>query len=316
MKISIIIPIYNVADYIERCLLSALNQTYPNVEYILVNDATPDNSMEIVGDILSKHPREKSVKIVHHAENKGLAEARNTGVRSSKGEYVYFLDSDDAIAPDCLETLVKPVDSDQVDFVIGEIQVMGNSRAAYPPLLLKDGIYHGSDCIINAYFRRQWYEMAWNKLIKRSLLVEKKLWFEEGILHEDTLWSFQLAIAAQSMAVTHEPTYIYHIQSNSITQKKSKKNIECFYFVLEKIIQLANDQNLFTTQKNIFPYLENARVYFIKSLLRGKFDKRYIHEQRYQIDTLYKKWVWKSKSRKLEFVLKEFILLLWIFFKY
>jgi glycosyltransferase involved in cell wall biosynthesis len=316
MKISVIIPVYNVADYIERCLLSVINQSYQDIECVLVDDASPDNSMEIAQKIIADSPRKGAIKIIRHVANKGLAAARNTGVNHATGDYLFFLDSDDEIAPHCVETLAAFVENQGIDFVIGEIQVTGNSRTAYPPLLLKDGIYQGNDSIINPYFQRQWYEMAWNKLIKRSLFVEKELWFEEGILHEDTLWSFQLAIAAQSMAVTHEPTYIYHIQSNSITQKKSKKNIECFYFVLEKIIQLANNQNLFTTQKSIFPYLENARVYFIKSLLKGNFKKSYIQTQQTKIDRLYQQKVWNHGRRKLEFVVKDFVLLLWIFLKH
>jgi glycosyltransferase involved in cell wall biosynthesis len=316
MKISIIIPIYNVAAYIERCLLSALNQTYPNVECILVNDATPDNSMEIVDDILSKHPRGESVKIVHHAENKGLAEARNTGVRSSKGEYVYFLDSDDAIAPDCLETLVKPVDSDQVDFVIGEIKVFGKKRSYFPLLLVKDGVYRDTSIIFNLFLEGKWYEMAWNKLVNRKIFEESNCWFVKGLLQEDTLWSFQMALAVQSMAVVNIPTYHYHIRDNSCTQRQTEKNIESFYRVLEGIIQLSIQNQVFDSYPKIFPYLENLHVFFLKSLLRGNFDKSYIQEQQTAINQLYRQEVWNHRRRKLEFVLKDFVLLLWIFLKH
>jgi glycosyltransferase involved in cell wall biosynthesis len=293
-----------------------MNQTYQNIECILVDDATPDNSMEIVAEIRNNHPLQEAVKIIRHSENKGLSVARNTGVKASSGEYIFFLDSDDELPPNCIEILVSSMDKREVDFVIGEIQVIGNKRKAYPPLLLKEGIYQGNDFVLESFLKRKWYEMAWNKLVKRSLFTEKEVWFEEGIVHEDTLWSFQLALAAQSMAVTHTPTYCYHIQNNSITQKKSTKNMDSFYIVLEQIIISAKQRNLFEVQKIIFSYLENLQVFFIKQLLRGNFEKQYIQEQRNKINQLYKKSVWTGNKRKIEFLLKDFVLFLWNYFKH
>ncbi|MDR0863511.1 MAG: glycosyltransferase [Candidatus Symbiothrix sp.] len=312
MTVSIVIPVYNVSKFIGKCLYSALSQTYPDIEYILIDDATPDNSMEIVTEILSNHPRKEAVKMVHHRENKGLAGARNTGIQYSTGDYLFFLDSDDELPPDCIETLVSCMDNQEVDFVIGEIKVIGNERKAYPPLLLQEGIYQGNDFILDSFLERKWYEMAWNKLIKRSIFTEKNIRFEEGIVHEDTLWSFQLALTAQSMAVTSVPTYLYHIQSNSITQKKSKKNIESFYFVLDKTIKSATQNRLFATHKYIYSYLENLRIFFIKSLVNNAFEKKYIQEQQNKINALYQQFVWKSKSRHFKFRLKDFVLLLWM----
>ena len=98
MKVSIIIPVYNVAKYIERCLLSVLNQTWPDLEVILVNDCTPDNSMEIVRRVVASHPRGAVVRCLEHEENRGLSAARNTGISASVGDYLYFLDSDDYIS--------------------------------------------------------------------------------------------------------------------------------------------------------------------------------------------------------------------------
>ncbi|GHT75973.1 hypothetical protein FACS189413_00490 [Bacteroidia bacterium] len=315
MKISIIIPIYNVEQYIERCLLSALNQSYSNIEYILVDDASPDNSMEIAATLLENHPRREAVKTARHSGNRGLSAARNTGVKAATGDYLFFMDSDDALPPDSLEILAALVQNQTVDFVIGEIQVIGNKRNAYPLLLLKDGFYQGNSLIFNAFLNKQWYEMAWNKLIRREFFMEKQLWFEEGILHEDNLWSFQLAITAETMAVSHSQTYIYHIQGNSITQKKSKKNIENFYFVLEKIINWSIAENVFNRHPAISSYLEQSRIYFLKSLIKNNFDGDFIQKQKSGINNLYKTAVWKGNNRKIEFVVKDFILFLWGRFK-
>ncbi|MDR0865204.1 MAG: glycosyltransferase [Candidatus Symbiothrix sp.] len=316
MKVSIIIPVYNVSQFIERCLYSAFNQTYSGIEYILVDDATPDNSMEIVEKILHNHPRQEAVKIVRHSENKGLSAARNTGVKASSGEYIFFLDSDDELASDCIETLVSAIGDQDIDFVIGEITVIGNKRKAYPLLLLENGIYQGNDFILDSFLTKKWYEMACNKLVKRSIFSEKKAWFAEGIVHEDTLWSFQLALAAQSMAVTHTPTYIYHIQTNSITQKKSPRNIDSFYLVLEKIIRLARQSNLFDTHTFIYPYLENLRIFFIKTLVKNDFDKEYVLKQKKKLDILFNENVWTERRKSFVTFWKEILLSIAIYIKY
>jgi len=107
--VSIIIPVYNVSEYIERCLNSVMMQNYKHIEIVIVNDCTPDNSIEKVKSFLdanTKYP----VRLIHHDENLGLSAARNTGVKSASGEYVYFLDSDDEITPDCIYKLVNLIE--------------------------------------------------------------------------------------------------------------------------------------------------------------------------------------------------------------
>ena len=104
--VSIIIPIFRVSDYVERCIISVLRQTYTEIECIIVNDATDDDSMEKCDRVLKKYGGDKEFKILHHEVNRGLSSARNTGIKAAKGEYVYFLDSDDEITPRCIELLM------------------------------------------------------------------------------------------------------------------------------------------------------------------------------------------------------------------
>ncbi|MDL2224300.1 glycosyltransferase [Bacteroidales bacterium OttesenSCG-928-M06] len=307
MKVSIIIPVYNVSAFIERCLISALNQTYQDIEYILVDDVGQDNSMEIANSVITGYP-DKDVKVIQHTTNKGLGGARNTGVKASSGEYIFFLDSDDELSSDCIEILALLTKEKSIDLIIGEIDVVGNKRKAYPLLTIEDGIYHGNDFILNSFLQKKWYEMAWNKLIKRSLFIEKGIWFTEGILHEDTLWSFQLALELQSMAVIHAKTYHYHIQKGSITQKKSNKNIEDFYFLLKKIIESSKGHKIFQTYPSVYFYLERLRIFFIKSLAKGNFSKEFILKQKKQLDDLYNSEVWTNKPQSFTSKCKEIIL--------
>ena len=207
MKVSIIVPVYNVAKYIERCLLSVLNQTWQDLEVILVNDCTPDNSMEIARRVVASHPRGTVVRCLEHEENRGLSAARNTGISASVGDYLYFLDSDDYISANAIELLADAAVQKRPDFVIGNYEVTGARRWA-PPLSLGTGFYEGNALVLSTYVQGKWYVMAWNKLVSRPLVLQHKLYFQEGIVHEDDLWSFKLACMSQSMSSMRPLTII------------------------------------------------------------------------------------------------------------
>ena len=117
MKVSIIIPIYNVESYIANCLHSVFNQTYKDLEIILVDDCGTDKSMDVAKEIIRKYKNDFHIIIEHHTYNKGLSAARNTGLKKSTGEFIYFLDSDDTISNDCIERLMFPIlQGNHVDF--------------------------------------------------------------------------------------------------------------------------------------------------------------------------------------------------------
>ena len=111
MKVSIIIPVYNVASYIEECIQSVLDQTYPDLEVVLVDDCGTDHSMELAENLIRKSNRSSIFRIEKHDRNRGLSAARNTGIKTATGEYLYFVDSDDKISQDCIEKLVQFVRS-------------------------------------------------------------------------------------------------------------------------------------------------------------------------------------------------------------
>ena len=139
MKISIIVPVYNVEEYIEDCLRSITAQTYKGeVECIIVDDCTPDSSCTIIEKFISKYAGNIQFKLLHHEKNRGLSAARNTGIDATTGEYIYFLDSDDEITPNCIELLAEPLKKEKYDFVIGDYKTVG-SETKFPPLLLKEG---------------------------------------------------------------------------------------------------------------------------------------------------------------------------------
>ena len=281
MKVSIIVPVYNVAKYIERCLLSVLNQTWPDLEVILVNDCTPDNSMEIVRRVVASHPRGAVVRCLEHEENRGLSAAINTGILASVGDYLYFLDSDDYISANAIELLADAAVQKRPDFVIGNYEVTGARRWA-PPLSLGTGFYEGNALVLSTYVQGKWYVMAWNKLVSRPLVLQHKLYFQEGIVHEDDLWSFKLACMAQSMYVVGETTYYYSMQPDSIMRAPSMRNLECRVLVLGYIYDFIRSSRCLQDNRHIYIFFETLKAKYFDRILYFTKDTSF-HYQSYLV---------------------------------
>lgn len=266
MKISIIIPVFNVDQFIERCILSALNQTYKNIEVVIIDDCGIDNSIRIAQNILNNPLYNKISKIVKHKKNRGLSAARNTGINVSSGEYVYFLDSDDEISLDCIELLVKSIVGYNPDFIIADYQIKGTDRL-YPPLNLEPGAIKTNDEILRTYIKREWYMMAFNKLVKKSFLIKNELYFKEGIVHEDELWSFMLACKAETLNVIKNKTYIYNTRPGSITQEPTIHNLQSLSKIIIGMKEfIKKDEKLFNNIIIYNFYEELKSIYFFKIL--------------------------------------------------
>ena len=218
VSISIIIPIYNVEVYIRRCLDSVMSQELAGatVECILIDDCTPDQSMTIVENMLSEYEGPISFILLKHDVNRGLSAARNTGILQANGDYVFFIDSDDYLMPNCIQYFLEKLSScDDVDMLIGNVK---NCKAGNEMI----NIDHDS-CLItdrNVFFQRMLqhkiYLYAWNKLIKRDVLMKHHVFFEEGILYEDQCWSYLLFSKMSSIMLLSQVTYVYEYNPNSI----------------------------------------------------------------------------------------------------
>jgi len=238
-KISIIIPVYNVAPYIESCLTSVMNQIYENLEVVIVDDKGTDDSMEIVDKFCLKNNLDWL--IINHKRNKGLSAARNTGVEYSTGDYLFFLDSDDELPLDAMQHFVDYLNKfGNSDFCIGNYIVDGNFNFKSLPSL---NIVETKDNILNSYIRGEWYMMACGKLINRDFFIHNNLWFAVGRLHEDELFSFSLALSASKMIIIKEHVYKYIIRESSITVAKKDKNYIDMFWMIEQKIKLFQQYN-------------------------------------------------------------------------
>lgn len=220
VKVSIVVPVYNVEPYIADCLQSVMRQTYQGpLECIVVDDCGTDKSIEIAEQAIEDYDGPISFRLIHHEHNRGLSAARNTGTDAASGDYVYYLDSDDAISPDRIELLTRVVESHpEVEVVQGAMESIPY-RKYYDLQLYKTPCYvENKDWVrYNAFkYGERLPVNAFNKLLKKSFLVENGLAFKEGIIHEDELWSFLLYQKVKYWAVIEDKTYLHYHRPNSI----------------------------------------------------------------------------------------------------
>lgn len=218
--ISIIVPIYKVEKYLEKCIDSILLQSYKNIEVILVDDGSPDNCSKICDAYKIKDNR---IKVIHK-KNGGLSDARNIGIIAAKGKYMMFIDGDDFIAPNTCEILIKKMLEFQTDLVIcnffwfysNENYIKNKSE------LVSEKIYTGDEAL-TFYVKKGLTELivAWNKLYKRDLFVKYNLTYAIGRLHEDEFFCKYLFYYIKNFVYIDQSLYYYRQRHDSIMGKKS-----------------------------------------------------------------------------------------------
>lgn len=216
-KISVIIPVYNVDKYVEKCLKSIINQTYNNLEIIIVNDGSTDNSLMICEKIAKK---DKRIKIITQ-KNGGLSLARNTGIKNSTGDYIAFIDSDDYVSKRFIEVLYNTLIANNADISVCDYIYVDENDHKWSKTKKMNKIYSNIDAIKDLFVGNQDTEvMSWNKLYKKSLFLDNNILFPEGMIHEDNFTTYKLYYFSKSIALVDEKLYFYLQRNNSIMGKK------------------------------------------------------------------------------------------------
>ncbi|MPQ43059.1 glycosyltransferase family 2 protein [Clostridium tarantellae] len=233
--ISVIIPVYNVEKYLQQCVESVLNQSFKNIEVILINDGSTDNSKKICNEYELKDSR---VKVIHK-KNKGLSHTRNVGIKASKGDYLLFLDSDDYWVSNSLAAIEKytKYGVDVVFLTSAKFFEKDNLLEKNFECLNKYEINNKTQEEVLKYLANieKFPGSACTKLVKKSLIIEKKIFFQKGLLSEDIDWSTKLLIEAKSFYVCNVNFYIYRKQrQGSITNRISYKNVKDLLFIIKK----------------------------------------------------------------------------------
>lgn len=224
-KISVIVPIYNVAKYVEACMMSILAQDYDNLEVIIVDDCTPDNSMEIVKSTIASHPSTNiQFLLLRHETNKGISASRNMALEHATGEWIMFVDSDDTITEGCCTVLASKASTGDYDMIIGNRNIY-DEVSGVP---LHQGVRPQHDIIMtnmHDYVANKVQGEAYNKLIKKSFLTTHNLHFEPGILYEDTLFTQQMLCFHPRIIYIPFVTYNYLFRKGSIMNTFSEKHL-------------------------------------------------------------------------------------------
>lgn len=241
MKVSIIIPIYNIAPYIGDCLRSVMSQTYHGeMECLMIDDGSTDESVAIVEQLVADYKGTIQFKIRHHACNQGLSSARNTGMTMATGDYLFFLDGDDEMTRDCIERLVAPVETDgTIDIVQGNYVERNKNRVekTKEPYHWHIKDLSGNERIRDYFFfRKEIPVTAWNKLIRVDFLRENHLSFMDGVLYEDTPWSYYIMKYIKHLYLVHDVTYFYNRRKGSIVEATPSDVVQMNKGVIYKTI--------------------------------------------------------------------------------
>ena len=231
--ISVIVPVYNVELYLEDCCNSILRQSFIDFELILVNDGSTDGSYEIAKKI---QKRDKRV-ILLSQNNRGQSAARNLALRASKGEYVVFVDSDDWIDSDALECLLKNIEIYQADFVCCRAQFVDIDKKRKVSKKSYDEECISSGLLQNALLVKDITTPPWAKIYKRSFLIQNNLFFQEGIVNEDTLYSIQLACLAHKVSFVNRILFNIREREGST----SRASFERLFRDMDTALMLAKD---------------------------------------------------------------------------
>lgn len=277
LKVSIIVPIYGVEKYILHCLQCIEQQTYQDIECLLINDCTKDNSMQIVDDFLKNKSQKPFIyRVINHNRNMGLSAARNTGLKNASGDYIYFLDSDDYITATCINEMMNIAINYDVDIVWSGIDRIYKDKHKYTPINSENRIYTRKE-ILEMYISQKLYTEAVNKIIKLKYLQTNNIKFVEGMLHEDVNWTFQLLAPKFTGAILDKPTYSYIQREGSIMSHLTQKN---YYDQIKNIKIISNIIKTQNLDKDLvylkyYQYMIEYSIWLLfyrKSTFRERYD--------------------------------------------
>lgn len=325
VKVSVIIPIYNMEKYINECIDSVLNQNLNDIEVILVDDGSTDSSPQIC----DFYKKDKRVVVIHQV-NGGLSNARNSGMKVATGEYIMFLDADDYLAHEsCIEDLYMLARENNLEIlhysadIHYDYQDDGFTKDRYRIKITNDSTLTGLEMFSLLWESQSFSSSACMHLLKNEFLKANNINFYDGILHEDNIFTMECLVKAKKVKFIDNPIYIRRVREGSImTSKKSFSNVYGFFVCYIKILELLKDHNveqsiepneqirnsfesiLFVIRNNALEYLkdltkreiehgakkmnEYERVYFKHMFLDKMNDKNIVDEAQIKINKLEK----------------------------
>ena len=277
-KVSVIIPVYGVEKYIERCARSMFMQTLNDLEFIFVDDCTKDNSMSILNAIINDYPHRKTqIKIIHHDKNLGLPYARKTGVTVAEGDFIIHCDSDDWVDTRMFELMYNSAVENKSDIAFSDFYRSNGANSLREKGLLS----FNKESIIRDILIRNIPGCVWNKMVRRDLYFENPLIYPVNNMGEDTALMMQLISRGSSFSYVEEPLYYYYVSPSSMTNSTSLDAIyKHFYQSLENAELVFNAIN---------PFIRSRQIQ--QSIVKFKYDIKYQITKVFTLDKKsYKLW--------------------------
>lgn len=271
-KVSVVVPIYNVEEYIKKCVGSLIEQTYRNIEVILVDDGSSDDSPRVCDEYAERYKRVRAI----HKENGGLSDARNAGLRMATGKYIAFVDGDDYVESTYIQDLVECMQSEAGDMAVcayyddfaGKINanLTNDDKKIYTSVEAMKDIF-SQNSILKI--------MTWNKLYARHLFENNEIEFPVGKYHEDNFTTYKLMYYAEKIVYLNKPLYYYVQRPNSImTSVFSDKRLDVIQ-ATEEAVQWVKDK-IPQLSKQVYNYRFNVAVYLLHTALDDyKGSRRY-----------------------------------------
>lgn len=313
--VSVLVPIYGVEKYIERCAVSLFEQTYDNIEYVFVDDCSPDNSIQVLEDVLVKYPKRiNQVRIIHHNQNRGISAARNTAVNLCSADFLMHVDSDDYLEKDAVEKLVAKQIDTGADIVMGDAIQHSSGRK----LSVRDGEPTDRMDLVKFYIRVGTEKMLWGRLFRASLYKDYSVRELEGCDWCDDIQVLSiLYYLSKSVAVINDVIYHYNFCTSpiSITARISEANripqkvlqrIESFSILYYFYKSHKEDILVDYVERNLALYLMDAAVAHAKYKQKSMFT--YVWKRFDIIDSRNKEILLEKDDRLYMFIIRNYYL--------
>lgn len=319
IKVSVIIPVYNVEAYIAECLRSVMAQTYTNYECVIVDDCGQDNSIKVAERVIDGYEGSATFRIIHREQNGGLSAARNFGIREAVGDYLYFLDSDDSIFPHTLAVLVALTEKyPEVDMVQGNCEKAPNGRWSphyvpdkFPEYI--DNHVEASNTMLDLIFPIN----AWNRLIRSDFIRHNALCFPVGYIHEDIVWLWDIQKVIKTIAFTSIDTYRYRTDNSGSIMSLSDKtqSMICYLRIYEHLVKTLERNEEVPFAFSVFNPIRKMKYWDIvsnKKLVIAQLNKSIIELRKSSVPYF---WIFNLNVCKLPtWLLRSRILLKLLFF--
>ncbi len=305
-KVSIIVPVYKVEQYLEPCVKSIINQSYKNLEIILVDDGSPDTCPQLCDKLRETDER---IKVIHK-KNGGLSDARNYGLEDCTGDYVLYVDSDDIIAHDMVEKLVSLVHGNNAEIAVSTFRFSNGDDSS--KLRLSNQIICGNTIDILSIIYENGLWQAWAKLIKAD--IAKSNLFQKGLIYEDYDNTPRIFLAAQKAVISMDGRYIYTVRDNSIMGERKVTYSTDFIDITERNWEIfrnskISEKNKMLLQKHLLANLVSMYNTIIKEHTQN-YNTKFMVQSRLLIKHHVKEWFGNtdiSITKKIAYVLLGYI---------